>query len=485
VEESESEPPAGKEGKNEGGKADEDEDEEPVTPERDAGAKDTEADGAATDSATKEVPTSTSISPKGEEQTPPAEPTVENGKSPEIKEKAAAKQKKPMQPQFHCPHNLNERDNDENTILHVAIHARKLEHVKLLLLAGASVHKKSDGSPPIHVAISMGSIAQHAAFAYQCVVVLKENGADLSAKDDAMHTPLYLACMYNLPQIVNFFLSTEEGLSTLNVRADRSGGRALHAASKFCNSVTGKIVRVAAAAATAAAPHHHHPDGTVANSMHHIPGFPAQASKLPEDPVTITVSPPSPALLTQVLLETPGIEIDAINSVGQTPLHIACMRGNWRVARLLLQAGASPDIADRRGYTPGQHAHKRGMPIPIDLLQVLGGPPSSGTVPPPRDLIVDPDSNTLLLSHELCTLHRSCAPIQRDSHSEPPPENVRRLQVLVDEQTGILRTGEFDRCTWESEARRAAIVDVLKVSLIFLKLLLRLHYFSTPLLASI
>jgi hypothetical protein len=128
-----------------------------------------------------------------------------------------------------------------------------------------------------------------------------------------------------------------------------------------------------------------------------------------------------------------------------------------------LQAGASPDIADRRGFTPGQVAHKRGMPIPNDLLKILGGPPLSGTVAPPRDLIVDPDTNTLLLTHELCGLHKTCPLIRRDSSNEPPPENVRRLQVLVDQETGILRTGEFNRCTWENETRRAAMVDILKV----------------------
>ena len=87
---------------------------------------------------------------------------------------------------------------------------------------------------------------------------------------------------------------------------------------------------------------------------------------------------------------------------------------------------------------------------------------SSGVVAPPRDLIADPDSSTLLLTHELCILHRTCAPIRRGV-IEVPPENVRRLTVLVDPETGILRTGEFNRCSWENAARRVALVDVLKV----------------------
>mmetsp|Transcript_17698 Transcript_17698/g.40609 ORF Transcript_17698/g.40609 Transcript_17698/m.40609 type:complete len:883 (-) Transcript_17698:575-3223(-) len=362
---------------------------------------------------------------------------------------------------YYCPLNLNERDEDEITPIHVAIHCQKLEHVKLLCKAGASLHKKSDGSPPIHVAISMGAIPKHRSFAIDCVRVLYKNDADLTAKDDALHTPLSIACMYNLPEIVNFILSTDAGLSTLNARADRTQGRALHMAAKFDTIMTGANRTVAATTVHARVAHVHHPDGSVVNAMHRIPGFPGKQVDRSSE-VAAPKQNPSQKTVTQILVSTPDIEIDAQNSVGQTPLHIACSRGNWNVVRLLLKNGANPSIADRRGFTPGQHAHKRGMPIPNDLLKTLGGPPSSGIIPPPRDLIVDPDNNTILITHELCGLHRTCPPIRRGSNDEPPPENVRRLHVLVDKETGILRTGEFGRCKWENEGRRAALVDVLK-----------------------
>ncbi len=406
------------------------------------------------------------ISPAGERPSHPMgnPESVSNGTIVESKiEQKQSVSKKDKKPRYYCPHNLNERDSDENTAIHVAILSRKLEHVKLLVEAGASVHKKSDGSPPIHAAISIGSISKHAQFAYDCVVFLNENGADLTAKDEAMHTPLYLACMYNIPKIVEFILSTEAGVSTLNVRSDRSQGRALHAAAKFD---TASVVK---ATLTPRAPQlHHHPDGTLPKAHHPIPGFPVKLEPAPsigkKGPSAVTaVSSGRHALVTQILLKTPGIEVDAMNSIGQTPLHVACARGNWPAIRLFLDAGANVELADRRGYTPGQVAHKRGMLIPNDLLDTLGGPPSSGIVAPPRDLIVDPDSSTLLVTHELCGLHRTCSPIRRDPHADPPPENVRRLSVLVDKETGILRTGEFSPCAWENETRRAAMVDILKV----------------------
>lgn len=443
----------------------------------------TTGEASASAAASESVPAPMAISPAAEGEAPvstgevAAKPdTGLNGSiktSPENKAPAATT-KKESRPKFYCPYNLNERDTDENTALHVAIHARKLEHIKLLVEAGASVHKKSDGSPPMHAAISIGSIAQHAKFAYDCVVFLNENGADLAAKDDAMHTPLYLASMYNLPKIVEYILSTEAGAATLNLRADRSQGRALHAAAKFDTICGTKGPTTAVAPGHPRIPQlHHHPDGTIVNAHHHIPGFPGKLESAPSigkqaiASAAAIAAATSQALVTQILLKTPGIEVDATNSVGQTPLHVSCAKGNWITVRLLLQAGANVDIADRRGYTPGQIAHKRGMLIPNDLLETLGGPPSSGTVAPPRDLIVDPDSNTLVVTHELCGLHRTCAPIRRDPNSDPPPENVRRLSVLVDEETGILRTGEFGPCAWENETRRAAMVDVLKVSLLY------------------
>jgi len=362
------------------------------------------------------------------------------------------KQSKPKKQRYYCPHNLNEKDEDENTPIHVAIHAQKIEHVKLLCKAGASLHRKSDGSPPLHVAISMGAVPQHRKFAYDCVKVLHKNDADLSAKDDALHTPLSLACMCNIPEIVAFILSTEAGLSTLNAKADRTQGRALHSAAKF-DTINASRTGVATTG-NARVAQIHHPNGSLAI----FPGKQANGKTA----ASSQAENQSQKIITELLLNASGIEIDAQNSVGQTPLHVACARGNWSVVRLLLNKGANPNIADRRGFTPGQHAHKRGMPIPNDLLETLGGPPSSGIIPPPRDLIVDPDNNTVLLTHELCGLHRTCPPIRRGGSEEPPPENLRRLHVLVDKQTGILRTGEFGKCKWEHESRRAALVDVLK-----------------------
>eukprot|EP00956_Cyclotella_meneghiniana_P019953 scaffold34694_cov37-Cyclotella_meneghiniana.AAC.2 len=162
--------------------------------------------------------------------------------------------------------------------------------------------------------------------------------------------------------------------------------------------------------------------------------------------------------VTEMLLSTEGIEVDSQNNYGRTPLHIAASRGNWNVARLLINAGADPTIIDKRGYTPGQVARKRGMVIPNDLMILSEDSPT-------RDLIMDPDRSTLILCHELCIQHQTCPPIVRGDvmASEPPPENVRRLKVLINSDDGILRCGEFSSCKWNTNVRRAAMADILKV----------------------
>lgn len=53
------------------------------------------------------------------------------------------------QPRYYCPYDVDERDDDENTPLHVAIQSLKYDCVKLLIEAGASVNKRSDGSTPL------------------------------------------------------------------------------------------------------------------------------------------------------------------------------------------------------------------------------------------------------------------------------------------------------------------------------------------------
>lgn len=62
----------------------------------------------------------------------------------------------------------------------------------------------------------------------------------------------------------------------------------------------------------------------------------------------------------QALLERPDVDLDAKNDQGATALHLAAVKGNERLARALLLAGASALIQDRAGRTPALLAEAAG-----------------------------------------------------------------------------------------------------------------------------
>lgn len=72
------------------------------------------------------------------------------------------------------------------------------------------------------------------------------------------------------------------------------------------------------------------------------------------------------------------IGVNHINNLGWTALLEAVVLGDGgrchtEIVRLLLVAGANPNLADRDGVTPLQHARRRGYSVMIGLLEQAGG----------------------------------------------------------------------------------------------------------------
>jgi uncharacterized protein len=68
------------------------------------------------------------------------------------------------------------------------------------------------------------------------------------------------------------------------------------------------------------------------------------------------------------LLRDAGAEIDVLNRDGASPLAVACIAGNWRLARFLLERGAKPELP---GGVPALHAAASGDeddPAGVQLL---------------------------------------------------------------------------------------------------------------------
>lgn len=77
----------------------------------------------------------------------------------------------------------------------------------------------------------------------------------------------------------------------------------------------------------------------------------------------------------RLLLEH-NTDVDVRDMNGNTPLHLACLSGYTEKARMLLAAGADPDLVNSSGTTPRMLAEKR-----PDVMQLLSersaGPPSA------------------------------------------------------------------------------------------------------------
>lgn len=78
------------------------------------------------------------------------------------------------------------------------------------------------------------------------------------------------------------------------------------------------------------------------------------------------------------LLLTTGIDVNHINDLGWTGLLEIVILGDGgprhiEVARLVLAAGADPNIADKEGVSPLAHAQRNGQKTIADMIEAAGG----------------------------------------------------------------------------------------------------------------
>ncbi len=67
-----------------------------------------------------------------------------------------------------------------------------------------------------------------------------------------------------------------------------------------------------------------------------------------------------------------GLDVDAVDAEGRTPLSWAAETGNAAIADRLLAAGANPAIKDRKGRTPLAIAKKGKKAEVVELIQAKG-----------------------------------------------------------------------------------------------------------------
>lgn len=72
------------------------------------------------------------------------------------------------------------------------------------------------------------------------------------------------------------------------------------------------------------------------------------------------------------LLSARGIDLNAANPKGQTPLHLAVAAANLKLAKQLISAGAKVNLADSSGKTALEIAEEQGEPTMVTLLEQYG-----------------------------------------------------------------------------------------------------------------
>ncbi|KAL0048951.1 hypothetical protein WJX82_003017 [Trebouxia sp. C0006] len=109
---------------------------------------------------------------------------------------------------------LNTRDRNGCTPLHVALLSGSLECLRVLLDAGADVAKLCEGSPVLHIAVSVGSLPQQQAFSSAAVSLLLQHGTVPYERDDHGRTALHWAAAHGLVQEAKALLLAADNMRT-------------------------------------------------------------------------------------------------------------------------------------------------------------------------------------------------------------------------------------------------------------------------------
>lgn len=163
----------------------------------------------------------------------------------------------------------------------------------------------------------------------------------------------------------------------------------------------------------------------------------------------------------------PVSDITSTNSHHQTPLHVAGYQGSRGVWKAIVSFSLSKgslanllsavDIFRRSPIDAAIYSGNSSLlgDIPKEYL-----PSNSEAIPAPES---SKSTQTAILSHPYCRLHYTCPPSAIEE-SNAPPENVKRLAVLLDDDNGVLRGTDIEsNVTFVEKCRPAAISDVLRV----------------------
>ena len=160
---------------------------------------------------------------------------------------------------------------------------------------------------------------------------------DPGAKDESGYTPLHLAASDSTGEILNLLIHSG---ADIEVQNNNTGCRPLHMALEGHNPVTMRALITAGADVTAKTT-----DGD--GPIHYV-----TANEMEPD-INDCWSPNAAVHeMLRLIVEADPIVVYALNSRGETPLHIAAKNTSRLAVVFLLQRGADRNIEDHQGKTP-------------------------------------------------------------------------------------------------------------------------------------
>jgi ankyrin repeat protein len=263
---------------------------------------------------------------------------------------------------------VNAVDVNGDPLLWSAVGHNDLDLVKLLVEYGARLDVRApNGMSVIQFAAfqGMGEIVKaflshgvdtsslHMAAAagdLTAVKTLLAQGVDVNAKDEVGFTPLLWAAVTDQADVAEYLIAKDADMD-VETRLGRTN--LLYVATKSDSTRVMKLALSDAATNVNAA----------AFNIRNTPLFEARSREAVE------------------LLIDNNAEVNARNRLRQTPLHMACVRGDKDLVALLLAKGADIKAKDRRGQTPLDLARQQGHDEIVKLLSEYAPEASSETEP--------------------------------------------------------------------------------------------------------
>ncbi|KOX73970.1 Transient receptor potential channel pyrexia, partial [Melipona quadrifasciata] len=239
--------------------------------------------------------------------------------------------------------NVHLKNHRDQTALHIASRSHSFECVEILLKKGGCDPniEDSDGRTPLHLALGRSLLA------YDVTELLITWKANINKTDKYGYTPLHIAALNELSQCVDVLIQHGADLSART--------KVLHCAIR-AGAV--EIVKLLLERGASVVEKNH-----MGETPLHVACF-IQSIKCVE-----------------LLLDSAGTNINAVDRAHRTPLHFAVMTtySSAKLVELLLNHGALVNAADKTGFTPLHVAALNEQSHCVDVLIWAGADVSATT----------------------------------------------------------------------------------------------------------